>query len=798
MFIINGSIRCSDIDYGTNSFSIQHNFGLAKASSKSFTFELNGKIEQFRPAYVTFKNNEIKVSLGTYRFNTNGTIRYSFTAYNAEVQKNVGTSPYLYFNLVFVQSATLFAKMNIKGIIPGDVVVMSDIPFSTIQPNRTPKFFWRTPSRNAEESNSGSQDVIYKDIVGYYYAFNKEPSYFITKIDSYIQESSNSSSNSVYVTFPTSGAYYFHIRAVNSAGNISRNTTHVEVIYNSPPTKPTSLMVNGKVYYSGSSNINVFSWVESSNSDNDDLRYEIEIYKNNELYYSDYIYPLFFVESSLFGKMRIMDYLYDDSNSYSHSNSFSQSSDSSSFCGYSFEDDVIKTRQIGRVYHIYNRDTSKNRHGSYYYILRAYDWAEQSEWSGECYYDIINSFVYFDSKMWIGTQDTDNNLTGKFFIYGDKSFFGNLYILPCLYGRTNICDAARSGFYGTLVFKSYFDLFGSMEIETNFSDFFGRLHISCVPGYSELCGRLRTVIEHEETMFGKMLFRNYSSSCLYGEMFVIGNGSGGLNGSVFIIRERISGKMSIIRNYSNDSVSTDKGRFFAKMNISNYPPEPIITSDVGHDWQDSNIINFSWTIPRSKVNVVAYEYLVSTAPVTDFSSASFYRTVRQDVSINLKNYYDDGVYYFYVRSISDNGSVSYASSYVVRYNNIPSTPSLPMFVNDNECVDNTPIISRSEYNVFKWPKSSHLDRDVVRYQLQISSTSSFSDIIVNINDISDITESEFVSKSIKHDYSDSYDVFYWRVRAYDVYQYTEYGYVGKFRCNTRPGTPTNLRVENEV
>lgn len=794
MFLINGSIQCSEIDYETNSFYVRHNFGFAKSASKSFTFELNGLITQFRPAYVTFRNNEIKVSLGTYRFNSGGIIRYSFVAYNKEDEKVAGFSPNLYFNISIIQSSVLFARMNIRGITPGDVFIQSDIPFSTIQGNKTPKFFWDKPSKNADASNSDSSSVVYKEIVGYYYAFNSNPTYFITRLDQYIRESSNSDSTHVYVTFPSSGSYYFHIRAINSAGNISRNTSHAEVIYNVPPTKPTLLSINNKAYYNGPSNINVFSWNESSNSDNDDIKYEIAIYKDGNLYYNDYINAMRSLNCELYGKTDVIQYgsvlhgVFEILGGMEPQNNF----------GYHFFDNISKERPQDRLYFIYNRDVSKNISGSYYYTVRGYDWAEQSQWSDICYYDIDKVFVDLYSKAWIGYPDNDKNLSGRFFIYGDKVFLGFLYIIPSLFGKTNICDISFSGFYGNLVFKEFLDLFGSLEIETNFSDIFGKLFISCVPYSSDVSGRLRIVIDGDSSVFGKMLFRNPYDGGFYGDVFIIANGSGGFCGLLETIRERMSGKMSIIRNFSNNSTFDSKGRFFAKMNIDNYPPEPIVNSDIGHDWQDSNIINFSWTILPSRVNVVAFEYTITKTRITDFSSASFYRTTRTEVTVNLFNYDDDGMYYFYVRSIAENGSVSSAAEYVVRYNNKPSTPSFPMYVNNSECIDNIPIISRSEYNEFKWPKSTHTDRDIVKYQIQISGNSTFSDIIVDINEITDITESDFASVSIKYNYSDTFKILYWRVRAYDIYQFTEYGYVGRFRCNTKPGIPTNLRVENEV
>ena len=680
-----------------------------------------------------------------------------------------------------------------------------------MQADRNPIFFWEKPSKNADVSNSNLSGVIYKDIVGYYYAFNKDRSYFITKIDNYIEQS-ELEYTSVNIVFPTSGTYYFHIRAVNSAGNVSRNTSHAEVIYNNPPTRPTVLMFNGLDYYSGPSNYNVYSWNESSYSDSDDISYEISIYKNNELFYNDYISAYRCKESIFYGKLEITGNLLkplfgilniDSSNSISISDSFS---------GYEYSSDYVKRRYPGRIYYIYNKDVSENHSGNYYYIVRGVDWAEQSQWSSQCYYDIYPVDVSFDSAMWIGYPDNDKSLTGKMFIKGEAMIIGGFYILPSLYCRMNICEISNSmPLHISMTFKEYLDVFGKIDVDTNFSDIFGKvridknyiygkLNISCIPKDIDLYCKIRILYDSFGMFFGKMIFRKYYDLDIFCRMFVIANGHDGFYGMMKLIRERMSAKMKIYRILSFDSDYDSKSKLYCKMNIDNYPPAPIVTSDVGNDWQDSYIVNLTWTVPQTRVNVVAFEYVVLQNRVEDFSDLDipFLRTNRYNVTINLKSYNDDGIYYFYIRSIAANGNTSSPTEYMFKYNNIPSIPSFPMLINDLECINNSPLISKSEYNVFSWKKSTHVDSDVVKYQLQISESSNFSSIIVDVNDISDITESDMVSVDIKYNYSDENNIFYWRVRAYDMYQYSDYGYIGKFKCNTKPGVPTNLRAENEV
>lgn len=831
MFLINGSIKCSDIDYGTNSFYIYHDFGFVRSSTKSFSFDNDGVIEQFRPAYVTFGDGFIKVSLGSYRFNQNGTIHYSFTALNLEKVRILSTTPELYARLKIVEDSILYAKTYVKQVIPGDVIIKSDIEFNTIQNNISPKFYWDTPVRNSEASNSSSANDTEIKIVGYYYAFNKNDSYFITKVDSYVKESSNSESTHVYVRFPTSGTYYFHIRAVNSVGEVSRNTSHAKVIYNDPPTTPTGLMNNGHSYYYGSSNINLLSWEPSKNGDEDEINYEILIYKNDELFHNGYIKALKCYESDLYvcvdvdgnygfsSKLNVMHLagkiLYgrlkvvEDSNSYSDSYSYPYYESNSSSESYSneeygvFTDMATKKRDTSRLYYIYDKKIENNKAGSYRYVLRAYDWAEQSEWSHSCYYDIVDKHLDIYSKMWVGYNfEHDfgiNPIFGQLFVKGDTWFFGYMYIIPKLICKIRICQLYEDTpfLHATLRFKYYDTLYCKINIDTNFSDLYGMLNIRWVPSQSFLYAKTRVVEQSWSELWSRFNFVDFGDNGFYGATFVRANGTYNFYGFLEVIRERMCGKLNILRRFSNDS-NYDRSRLICKMMVDNYPPEPKITCTVGHDWQNESVVTFFWTIEENNVKVVAYEYLISTKPISDFSDKSFARTFSTEVTMNLANYNADSEYYFYIRTVGDNGSYSNPSVYVVKYNNKPSVPSYPMYVNNKESINNIPVISRSEYNEFKWPKSTHLDNDTVKYNIQISNKSDFSNIIIDVDEISNIDDTLDISTKIKYDYSLSNPVYYWRVRAYDRHEYTDFGYTGRFKCNTKPGVPTNLSVSNEV
>jgi hypothetical protein len=507
----------------------------------------------------------------------------------------------------------------------------------------------------------------------------------------------------------------------------------------------------------------------------------------------------------LFGRVKITE----DSNSVSDSFSYPEPIHSNSNSviieqidsGY-FTDIMSKKRYTDRLYFIYNKNISKNLSGDYYYKIRAYDWAEQSKWSNICYYDISDNDIRFFSRLNIGYNFEEDfgrkPIFGRLFIKGHDWFDGTMYIIPNLFIKLNICKAHSSDpLYSILKFKYYESLYGSINIDTNFSDIYGKLKITWVPGTSELLPSVNSMYASEDSLNIDFKISDSDFKHLYGETYIIANGNSGLHGMTWIIKELLFNKMFIYRNFSYDN-NYEKSKLLCKMIIKNYPPEPKVTCSEGHDWQSNNIVTFHWTAETGTVKVIAFEYILSSKEINDFSSVSFIRTSTGEKTFNLLNYEEDNEYYFYIRSVGENGSYSNVVSYIVRYNNVPSAPWYPMFVNDIDCIDNIPVVSRGENNVFKWQKSSHIDSDTIKYNLQISKKSDFSSLIVDVDEIYDISDRNDIYATIKYNYDSDYSIYYWRVRAYDRFQYSDYGPVGRFKCNTRPSVPTNLSVSNGV
>ena len=101
---LNGQILYSEIDSQSNSFVINHTYGEMRSLSNTFTIKsITGSSRTFRPAYVLFRNGNIKVSLGSFRFSNGDIITYSFGFLKKRGRAKIFFHPALSQNLQLFQ-----------------------------------------------------------------------------------------------------------------------------------------------------------------------------------------------------------------------------------------------------------------------------------------------------------------------------------------------------------------------------------------------------------------------------------------------------------------------------------------------------------------------------------------------------------------------------------------------------------------------------------------------------------------------------------------------------------------------
>lgn len=773
MYNLNGKVTYDEIDFQTNSFTVPHEYGKLKSLSNTLTLERNGNIRSFRPASIIFRDGSVRVVIGSYRLSQGDIVHYSFGFFKTEEDKLYGYSEFS-AKLRILSNTIFSAKMTIIGITPGDIVIESDIPFGEMQSNPTPRFWWDVPEDNGVP------------VTGYYYAINQYKSYFVSKKDQFTPLTS------VKISFPSSGTYYFHVRAINEYGSMSRNTSTVEIRYNDPPTVPGDLRTNYDVVYSGPTSQNYLSWIASTNTDGDVINYEIEVLRNGVLATSGKInaYPM--KTSKMSGMFTVS---HDTELTVQGKMNVETDGTRSGFFGYFniSEADVVEydKEDENLRYYIYPPGVfsgERTQEGNYSWRVRAYDWLEFSDWSEYSYFTIKNYGVSFSGRFVIPIYGIERGFRGQFFVKYTTMFFGSLYLFPGFTGKLSISTKEYGYFSSKLFIAAISGFYGKMNVMANFSTFHGYFRMIDVPGSSKMAGKLIVQYEEETYFHGKFTVNEYTSSSFSGKMNIHVEKKEYFSGKLEILRKNVVGKMTIIQ--------TDTKNFLGKMTVRNAPPAPIISSNVGNDWQTNNMVTFTWVVVGSNIPVTGYGYYLSPDKLSSPNLSLFYNTALQERTENLEDIKGAREYYFYVFARGSNGSVSDVSEYIVRYNHVPTAPGTPMSINGEESVSGQPIIGKSFSNVFSWKKSLDEDSgDLLSYTIEISKNSDFSTILTTKSDITYNGTGDIVEFPFQYDFEDDYTgTYYWRVKCFDGHQYSPYSFTGRFKVNTPPGVPYNLEV----
>ena len=744
MFHINGSIRYSDIDHQKNYIIINHEYGDYRCSSCTFSYKRSGKSISFRPAYVRYETGKIKVSFGSYVFEDFDEIHYSFAMVKLTDVTYFDNSD-LFARLDIISITNIFAKVTIIGIVPDDIIEIKsdDINIGQINDVKSPEYYWDEPNNNGVP------------IRGYYYSINKRDNYIISLKDSF------TSSNRITIDFPFSGYFYIHVRPINTSGNFSSETTTILVGYNNPPTPPFGLSVNNELNYIGTSLINIFSWIKSSNTDMDEISYELDVYKSNSNVFNGFIDNNYFITES---------------------NSVSISNFDSNFSYISFP-----------FYSNGNYIPSGICTGNYSFRVRAKDWQAYSDWSSFCYYKLLNEY-----KEIFASMDVKYYYNPRFCIYGNlfircnSIFYGNLFIFPQLLGKMSIFFGKDYlNILAKLFIRENSYLYACMTVKNLFSLIYGSLRVTDAFMIKDLFGKIDIKELTSFDMYGKLKIEYYGLGDSYGKLFIFYEDKEDILGKVEILKLTLSGKVNIIRYENRD--------LYGKLTLRNYPANPVIENVDGHEWQSNSNTEFTWSTDGSGARIVRYEYMLTQEKRISSRNDNFINTVNTSVIFNLEDFMGSGIYYFYVRSIAFNDSISEVSEYILKYNKIPSIPAIEMFVNSINSLSKIPIISRSETNEFKFTRSSDDNfNDNPVYCIEVSKYDDFRSFVFYVDDIISYTSSNYVTCNIKYNdfESDYYGRYFWRVRAYDGKQYSKYGPIASFRVNTKPSVPKGLTVEN--
>lgn len=230
-----------------------------------------------------------------------------------------------------------------------------------------------------------------------------------------------------------------------------------------------------------------------------------------------------------------------------------------------------------------------------------------------------------------------------------------------------------------------------------------------------------------------------------------------------------------------------------------YPPPPrvIITSNIPQfQWQTQYIAQYYFNLEaQSSLPIIGYQYIFTKD--NNITKWQNYKTTSFNfLRVDLRDVLTDtlsGKFYLHVRSVNNKQVQSVSiTTYCIYYNN-PINKPIPLQINGNLVVYNQNIIIsyNNSINIYWTDVYDNMDLDFVTYDLQISSDILFRNIVF---EQSNIIGNQYTLTPRQLAPSQ----YFFRIRAYDQNQYSQWSTIYSFYINKAPESPKNLFVRNIV
>lgn len=234
-----------------------------------------------------------------------------------------------------------------------------------------------------------------------------------------------------------------------------------------------------------------------------------------------------------------------------------------------------------------------------------------------------------------------------------------------------------------------------------------------------------------------------------------------------------------------------------KLNIF-YPQPPVVVvrSNIQQKkWQGNYKAQFYLSLKQqSKIPFAYYQYVIdNNQKIRSWDNCK--TTTITNVNVDLRSAVSTqqtGRFYFHVRSVNiKNVRSTYVTTYCIYYNHAVLAPT-PIMVNGNLVSGNQrPVINYTTNISIYWTQV--IDQqdigDLVTYDLQVSSDTQFNTVDFTATNIGWTTYT-IPSKTL------SPALYYFRVRAFDQNQYSDWSIIAMFYVNKAPDAPTKLYVKN--
>jgi hypothetical protein len=203
-------------------------------------------------------------------------------------------------------------------------------------------------------------------------------------------------------------------------------------------------------------------------------------------------------------------------------------------------------------------------------------------------------------------------------------------------------------------------------------------------------------------------------------------------------------------------------------------------------WQTRQTVDLTWDASTYGTSpVVGYYFAVRSASATP--STSWSHTTNTHVTVTLPG---TGKWVICVAALNDLGYFGQVATWEMWFNNLPTVPgSTFMTLNGADTLVYQPFVSRFPAlgHTFAWTPATDSDNgDVLTYQFQIATAPDFpnGNIVVDLQNIA--TASKNWASPTES------GVHYWRIRASDGKQSSDWSAIGTFVVNIPPDRPNGL------
>jgi hypothetical protein len=263
----------------------------------------------------------------------------------------------------------------------------------------------------------------------------------------------------------------------------------------------------------------------------------------------------------------------------------------------------------------------------------------------------------------------------------------------------------------------------------------------------------------------------------------------------------LAAKVNVGMSFLGARVGVQKpgGEFLpAKLTVPAEVPgntSPVTASVLAATWQITSSVRFWWN-PATWVSspILAYYWTVTSSNVPPEPNISWNDTPLLTTLVDMTTY-GAGKRWFWVAARNTIDEFGPPSGFNVWWNNVPTQPGTSfMRVNGLNSLSQVPLVASTTTPVLSWSPSTDPDGDVVTYEIQVAIQPDFANI--GGTSTSSIVSSATSVPTATWDLTPIPQpaICYWRVRAKDGEQSSEWGPVATFRLNHPPTRPTGLQA----